>query len=266
MQSPRWTKIAALLLCVGVGVDANGADVQGVASPARLQSHTALPSPHPILQQDITLACYEGTLSVLLNPGCFMTVVPPQPGDCVSSSGHFMVQYIFPDVSAAHRVLGFRFLNNDAATVFPSAGLLQLPMEQGSVRFPTVSELANLQVTQIQGSADTSMVTVNLEDANIIVLPGSTTALVVVLQFPSGGRLLDIGVGPGIAADSNAPDQPCDFFTVDGGVHWFSPAPCSPGDPSCNPLDWGFALLLAPLPVSLESMTWSGVKSLYHTP
>lgn len=267
MNCARWTAIAALLLCVGIGVDANSAAVQGVAHPARLQSHETLPSPRTIQQQDVLLACYEGTLSVLLNPGCFVTAVPPQPGDCVSTSGHFMVQYVFPNVATSHKVLGFRFLNNDAATIFPSAGVLQLPIDaQGSVRFPSVSELANLQVTGIQGIADTTMVTVNLEGENIIVQPGTTTALVVALQFPQGGDLVDIGVGPGIAADADDPDQDCDLFTVDGGNHWFLPAPCSPGDPFCDPLDWGFELLLQAIPVSVESMTWSGVKALYLTP
>lgn len=236
------------------------------APPARLQSHLVLPSPYRILQQDSTFACFEGLLSVLLNPGCFVTPTPPRPGDCVSAATDFMVQYIFPDVPTDHRVIGFGFLSNDDDTVFPSAGVFQFPIDQqGFVRFPTSTELANLPVTQIETFGDTSVVFVDVESENIIVEPGATTALVVALQFPQGGEQTGVGLGPGIGADADHPDQACDVFTVDGGVTWYEPAPCSPSDPTCEPLDWGFVVLMRPVD-PVESITWSNVKSFFRTP
>jgi len=234
--------------------------------PAQLRNSArlTLPQPKP-LQIDSTLACFEGQLSVLLNPGCFQTEAPPQPGDCTSRAQHFMVQYLFPDLAVPHQVLGFGFLNNDGETVFPSGGVIPIPIVQGIPDFPTTEQLANLQVRNISFPGDTTVVFVDLEASGIILPAGADVALVVALQFPEGGELVDVGIGPGIATDADPPDQLCDLFTIDGGETWFEPAPCDPGDPLCEPLDWGFVVLLDPI-LSLEAVTWTTVKSLYRTP
>ncbi len=237
----------------------------GPAKPAYLQSHALLPEPRSLAQADSTISCFEGSVSVLLNPGCFVTTNPSQPGDCLSTSAHFMVQYVFPDVAVTHRVLGFGFLSNDGATTFPSAGVLQFPIAQGEVRFPTPTELANLPAQQISSGTDTTVAFVDLESQDITVQPGGNTALVVVLQFPNGGDLVSVGVGPGIAADADHPDQNCDVFTIDGGNTWFEPLPCDVGNPSCDPLDWGFVVLLDPV-VSVAQATWTHIKVLFRTP
>jgi hypothetical protein len=105
---------------------------------------------------------------------------------------------------------------------------------------------------------------VDLEAQHIVVQPGGNTALVVALQFPQGGDLVGVGIGPGIAADADFPEQRCDIFTIDGGTSWFESV-CSPTDPTCEPLDWGFALLMEPV-LPVKSITWSQVKQLFKTP
>ena len=237
----------------------------GPASPAILQTRITLSEPRALAQTELDLSCFEGSVSVLLNPGCFETTNPSQPGDCVSTSAHYLVQYIFPDVAVTHRVRGFGFLSNDGATVFPSAGVFQFPIVQGEVRYPTTTELANLQVDQISSGTDTTVAFVDVESHDIRVQPGGNTALIVALQFPSGGDLTSVGVGPGIAADADHPDQACDVFTIDGGSSWFEPIPCSVGDPNCEPLDWGFVIVLDPV-VSVTPATWAQVKVLFRTP
>ncbi|MFQ5599600.1 MAG: hypothetical protein ACE5G2_03495 [Candidatus Krumholzibacteriia bacterium] len=184
-----------------------------------------------------------------------------------SSSSHFFVQYLFPDFAVPQRVVGFAFLSNDGATVFPSAGVLLLPIDgMGFVDVPTAEQLANLQVTNIDTPGDTSVVFVDLQAENIILDAGSDMSLVVALQFPQGGQLVAEGVGPGIAADADEPDQLCDIFTIDGGVSgiWFEPF-FDPQDPQSVPLDWGFEVILEPV-VSVEDLTWAQLKTLYRNP
>ena len=254
-----WGLLSGLVLQSGA-VEITGAPLR----PAQLQSRAQLASPHALLQTDSTLACFEGYLTALLNPGCFETLDPPHTADCVSASSHFMVQYLFPDVTVTHKVIGFGFLSNDDDTVFPSAGVLQLPIVQGQVRFPSPAELADLPVKMVETFGDTSLVFVDIEAQNLLVQPGANTALVLALQFPQGGDLTAVGVGPGIAADADYPELECDIFTLDGGTIWFESV-CSPTDPTCEPLDWGFVLLMEPV-LPVESITWSQVKNLFKTP
>ena len=258
--------VLAVALVSGLVSRASAVEITGAPlRPARLQSAATLPAPRAILQAESTFTCFEGQLQFLVNPGCFETSNPSQPGDCVSTSNHFLVQYLFPELTVRHKVLGFGFLSNDDETVFPSAGVLQLPIVQGQVRFPTQAELASLPVTFIETFGDTSVVFVDLEGRNMLVEPGGNTALVLALQFPQGGDLTSVGVGPGIAADGDFPEQECDIFTIDGGASWFESV-CDQGDPTCDPLDWGFVLLLEPAPIAVESMSWSRVKALFKTP
>ncbi|UCE01872.1 MAG: hypothetical protein JSW67_11460 [Candidatus Latescibacterota bacterium] len=236
------------------------------ATPALLESSVGLSnSRYELIAQEDTLFCFEGQLSVLINPGCFVTQNPPQPGDCTSTSGHFFVQYFFPDVAVPQVLEGFGFLSNDGDTVFPSAGVLQLDVDnQGFVRFPTATELANLPITNIDTPGDTSVVFVDLRPEDIVIQPGDNKALVICLQFPEGGQLTAETVGPAIAAEADPPDQDCDFFTVDGGASgtWFAPF-YDPGDPQSDPLEWGFVVQTT---VAAEKISWTQVKKLYHTP
>ena len=241
----------------------------GPAQPAYLQSSTQLPTPRSIAQDDLTLSCFEGFLSQLLNVGCFRTVNPSQPGDCSSTAGDFMVQWIFPDVAIPHRVVGFGFLSNDGSTVFPSAGVIQVPIVQGIARYPTQAELANLSAEMISSVIDTSVAFVDVQSEEIRVEPGGNTALIVALEFPHSGIInfdVPLGDGPAIAADGDLPDQTCDRFTIDGGVNWFEPLPCTGADPECQPLDWGFVVLLEPIVGSVERANWTQVKVLFRNP
>jgi hypothetical protein len=237
------------------------------ARTAQLQGGVELSIPRTLGVSGDTLQCFGGSQGALLNPGCFATVDPSQPGDCTSRSSHFLVQYLFPDPLEMRRLRGFAFLSNDGDTVFPSAGALLIPIENGSVRFPTAAELANLQVTNVASSGDTSQVFVDLFAEEILVGPESNVALVLVLQFPEGGQLTAATQGPAIAADTEAPNADCDFFTIDGGASgtWFAPA-YDPGDPNSLPLDWGFLALFGPLTVAVEEATWTHVKRLYQAP
>lgn len=261
--------IVPLLLAATV---ATAADRPVRKMPLLSSAHLSIAQPSPLLQIDSTLTCFEGFLSQILNVGCFV----PQSTTCTSGPGQFLVQYMFPNVGVPHQVLGFGFLSNDAETVFPSGGVLLIPFNAPTPpRWPTELELANLQVHNISSATDTSIAFVDLESENLIIQPGSNVALVVALEFPASGELLDVGIGPGIVCDGDLPDQDCDFFTLNGGVDdnsWF--APCGPNDgadvgcpenPPADPLDWGFVVLLDPI-LSVESATWTQVKTLYRTP
>jgi len=212
-------------------------------------------------QQDTFLICFQDSLSQIANPGCFITDNPPQNGDCTSRSQHYFVQYYFPNFPVKTRVMGLSFISNDDLTVFPSAGVLVLPIQQGGiVNFPRAGQLDSLQVHNIDTPADLSLVTVDLQAANIEIPAGNNFAVVAALQFPQGGVLTgpNPGVGPGIAIDSDPPDQDCDYFTIDGGQSgiWFFPS---------GPLDWGFAVFVQPVD-AISSMSWSTLKALYRTP
>jgi hypothetical protein len=88
--------------------------------------------------------------------------------------------------------------------------------------------------------------------------------VVVCLQFPEGQQLTGLGQGPGILVDDVAPDNSCDFFTVDGGANpstsWFRPA-------ENDPLDWGFVVTFEPQ-TAVQATHWSTLKAMYggHRP
>lgn len=224
------------------------------AGVARRVDSVTWDGPRRLTGLDFSTTCFEGPLRVVINPGCFQ--VPSGGGDCVSHAPQYFVQYFFPDVPRQHRVRGFGFISNDGATVFPKAGVVIVPADPPGLRFPTMSELANLQTQNIPTPHDTAVVFVDLTASNILF--GSGSAVAVCLQFPEGGRLTSTGTGPGIAADDSIPNQDCDYFTVNGGQNWFVPDPDDP-----EPLDWGFELVLEPV-VAVESQTWAGVKAIYR--
>ena len=189
----------------------------GTAQPARLEGWVETDLRFPLVAADSMLQCFDGSDFALLNPGCFVTSNPSQAGDCTSSSTQFLIQYLFPDPVVPQRLRGFGFLSNDGNTVFPAAGALLIPVVNGNLRFPTANELNRLAARNVHSPGDTTQVFVDLRDENLIVEPGAGSALVLVLQFPDGGQLTAPTQGPGVAAEASAPDQDCDFFTVDAG-------------------------------------------------
>jgi hypothetical protein len=201
-----------------------------------------------------SLTCFEDALTTVINPGCFMVT---GGGNCTSRASHYFVQYIFPSVTTTHRVIGFGFISNDGQTVFPGAGVLTMPDQPPGLRFPTSTELQNLQATNVPTPGDTSVVFVDLEGSNIQF--GPNQALVICLRFPEGGTLMGpgLGVGPGIAANDSIPDQDCDYFTLNSGANWYIPDPQDP-----EPLDWGFEVVYEETS-PVEGQTWTGVKSLF---
>lgn len=252
---------------------------QRAPKPARLQSLHVLSTPiRDFVQQDSTLFCFEGFLSGIVNPACF-TAPPQQPEpDCISSSDHFFVQIQFPAYAEPYRITGFGFVSNDGNTVFPSAGIVLLPLDAlgNPTRFPTPEELANLPVKDIATPGDTSVVFVDVSAESLIIGPGDI-GVAVALQFPDGGELAGIADGPGILADADPPDQVCfegaccDLFTLDGGASqdesWYSPVYDPVNFPDDPPLDWGFVVTVEPAdPVSVEQRDWTHVKRLYRTP
>jgi hypothetical protein len=151
--------------------------------------------------------------------------------------------------------------------VFPSGGILLLPIDEfGLYHLPAANDIADLPVKNIETPGDLSVVFVDVSASNIVVRPDDNVVVAAVLQFPEGGMLPpDVtGVGPGIGADGEEPDQDCDFFTVDGGEVWWSPFH-DPDDPESFPLDWGFVVTVEPV-VSVEHLSWTHVKQLYRTP
>jgi hypothetical protein len=230
---------------------ADGRSLAGQAGRASLAGGVRLERGIALVSQDVALTCFQDSLTLILNPGCFN---PPTAGDCRTRSTQYFAQYFTPDLPMGHRVKSIAFISNDAATVFPSAGIVLIPTADN--RFPTPAELAGLQVTtNIKATQDTSVVVVDLQAANIVVPPA--TDVVVCLQFPEGQQLTAVGVGPGIVVDEVLPNQNCDFLTGDGGANWFRPA-------DNDPLDWGFEVVFEPLAV--EAMSWSAVKALFGAP
>lgn len=246
---------AALLVGAPAWVQAGRDDhLRAQAGIARRTGGIALGGPRRLAGNEFSTTCFEGPLRALINPGCFQ--VPSGGGDCVSHAPHYFVQYFFPDVVSLHRVRGFGFISNDGATVFPSAGVVVVPANPPGLRFPTGTELQNLQARNIPTPHDTAVVYVDLTAANLQF--GAGSALAVCLQFPEGGRLTSTGTGPGIAADDTIPNQGCDYFTPNTGQNWYIPDPADP-----EPLDWGFELVLEPI-LAVESRTWSAVKAIYR--
>ena len=266
LQGRSWWHVSFFCLCL---VGAAGRDRTHAETwvPAPLQDAIRTTIRFPRVAADSMLQCFDGSQFAILNPGCFVTSNPTQSGDCTASQSQFLVQYLFPDPLVAQRLRGFGFLSNDGATVFPSAGALLLPVESGHVRFPTAGELNRLAVTNVQSQGDTSEVFVDLREENLVIEPGGSTALVLVLQFPNAGQLTAPTQGPGVAAEADPPDEGCDFFTIDGGRSgvWFAPA-YDPQDPQSLPLDWAFVAFFDPAATPVAALTWSHVKGLYRTP
>lgn len=239
---------------------ANPTDVlRAQAQTASLrQSALRFPVPRDLAAgNETSFACFEDALTTVINAGCFVLPGVPGSGNCTSRASHYFVQYIFPGVTSCNEIVGFGFISNDGQTVFPSAGVVVMPDQQPGLRFPTPTELTNLQVVNIPTPGDTSIVFVDLVSRALTFGPGQ--AVVLCLRFPEGGTLMGpaLGVGPGIAANDSIPDQDCDYFTVNGGGNWFIP---DPNDP--DPLDWGFELVYRPC-TAIEPSSWSEFKGLF---
>lgn len=259
---PFWFTMIWALAMTPLEVEADVA-----ARPAQLQDAVRIDLRFPAAASDSTLQCFDGTQFALLNPGCFVTSSPSQSGDCTSSNSQFLVQYLFPDPAVPLQLRGFGFLSNDKDTTFPSAGALLIPVENGNLRFPSAGEIAHLAARNVRSPGDTTQVFVDLRGENLVIEPGANAALVLVLQFPASGQLSAPTQGPGIAAEASPPDEGCDFFTVDGGQSgvWFAPT-YDPQNPNSLPLEWGFVAAFDPVPLAVESISWSHVKHLYRVP
>lgn len=258
--------LAFVLLSTLLGAWAQPAGASS-ARPARLEAWVDTDVRFQVIAADSMLQCFDGSDFALLNPGCFVTSNPSQAGDCTSSSTQYLIQYLFPDPPVPQRLRGFGFLSNDGNTVFPAAGAILIPVQGGNLRFPTANELNQLAVRNVHSHGDTTEVFVDLRDQNLIVQPGGGSALVLALQFPDGGQLTAPTQGPGIAAEATAPDNDCDFFTVDAGRSgvWFEPV-YDPQNPQSLPLEWAFVAFFDPTTLGVEALTWSNMKSLYRTP
>lgn len=248
----HWSVFEFLVLgaaCV-VPVAASGSPppaLQAAPPGARFELH----SPRRVALVDSILTCFEGQLTEVLNVGWF----EQGGGQGVSDSDHYFVQWIYPDFTTEQVVTGVAFISNDAGTVWPSVGVVLMPAD--APRYPTATELANLQVTNLPSVADTTVIIADLRAHHIVWSPDQ--ALVVCLQFPEGGTLSDVGIGPGILVDTTLPDPDCDRFTVDGGRSgiWYKNA-------VNDPLDWGFAVTFSA--VSVLPIDWGQVKTLYRAP
>ena len=271
MFSRTWSGSAprlpfTLLLLVQTSIAFAFPALDARAAPAAVPSwpgaRTALEPGRSLAAGGTTLTCFEGSLGEAVSPACF-TVTSPPPGwqSCLSDSGHFVAQFFDPGFPSLHRVTSLAFISNDSATVFPSAGVVLIPASEN--RYPTPGELHRLQVFNVSASQDIGTVVADLRPYDLVFPPG--TLVVVCLQFPAGGRLVSVGVGPGILADDESPDQDCDRFTLDGGRgDWYTPLP-DPVDPNGRPTDWGFAVSFEPAS-PVEPVSWTAVKRVYRSP
>ena len=216
----------------------------------------ALPHPHRFTLAPTPVFCFEGYPDNVTNPGCFGP--PAGAADCVSHSQHYLVQYIYPNVTSWHRLEAIGFISNDASTVFPSAGAFVISQKapNSSFRFPTFNEITHLQAHNIQSAADTTLVVIDLRGFQITFADSAILALAV--QFPEGGELLDYGVGPALGLESQLPDQRCDYLTTNTGQNWWEPHPL-------EHIDWAFEAVIEST-TAIESRGWSQVKALYRRP
>ena len=228
------------------------------AGVARL-GRALVPAPRSIVFADTvtSVLCFEGQITTETSPGCFTT--PQEPGNCASHSSHYFIQYLFPDVHSRHLVLALGFVSNDAATVFPSAGVIPISYKKpaSGLRYPTAQELGSLQGRGLHSQEDLGIVAVDLRRFNLQF--ADSVALVAAVQFPEGGVFQSIGVGPAIGVEDQLPDQPCDFLTQDTGRHWYVPD-------TTEHLDWGFEVKILDLRTGLEAVKWSQFKALYRSP
>ncbi len=206
-----------------------------------------------IAAADTSVTCFEGPLNLALNPGCFRLLAPPSGGDCISHQSQVFIQDFVPTFATPHRIVGFRFISNDGSTVFPAAGVVVTPFDPG--RFPNSTELNALQVQNVPTAHDTAIVTVTLPNNSPALVVTSGVDVWICLRFPEGGHLTDFGVGPGIIVDHVVPDQACDFFTHDNGLHYFN-------NVASDPLDWGFELIYEPV-TAVTPVSWTDIKRLY---
>ena len=249
-RSGRFGMAAAAWIVVGLVAAASADDgslLQRSSQAVRIGGER-IGSPIAKVTDEIGLTCFQDSLTLVLNAGCFS---PPAAGDCATQTSHYFIQYITPDFTTPHRITAIAFISNDAATVFPNAGVVLIPTADN--RFPTPAELGTLQLTNLKATQDLSAIIGDLSTANLTVTSG--TDVVLCLRFPAGQQLTAVGVGPGIVVDEVDPDQNCDFFTIDSGSNWFRPA-------ENDPLDWGFELVLEPV-LAVEGKSWSAVKALY---
>jgi hypothetical protein len=246
----RIPKLAVALIVGCIAVHA-AADAAFGARTAARRGGVQLDAPAQLAGSDTSLVCFDGLLTLLLNPGCF------DANDvCGSHTGHYFIQYLTPNFATPHRVKRIAFVSNDQSTVFPRAGVVLIPVSEN--RFPTMAELAALPVQNVPTPQDTSIVYVDLPLEPPLVVT-SNTDVVVCLAFPEGGTLSGIGVGPGILVDEDAPDQRCDYLTLDGGAEWLE------NDFGNDPLDWGFEVQFEPY-TAVEPRTWSEIKRLFGAP
>jgi hypothetical protein len=240
---------------------ARGGSARSAEASVSISLGTGLRLPGLRTAVEFPLLCFDSLLTMVINPGCFQT--DTSPGDCASHSQHFFVQlfdpidYFGPTFPGTYRVTRMLFVTNDGATRFPSAGVVVKPYNPQNF-FPTPQELANLQITNVQSPHDTAIVSLDLQQADLTFTRDDV--LFVCLQFPEGGVLSDVGVGPGIAVDPLGQNPRCDFLTVTAGTAWYEPA-------SAANLDWGFELDVAEVDtVAVESIPWTRVKIRYRDP
>lgn len=186
-----------------------------------------------------TIQCYEDPVPYIVNPG-----------------QGYAVQYYWPFQSQLPAyVRAFGIFNNDANTVWPSAGIIIIqPDSIGEYRFPLPTELQTLQRETIPAVADTAILRFDMWTDR--VEPQVNDAVVAVLEVPPGA-LMAVGDGPGFAAGDKQPWHGCSFFTLDGGQTWLEP----------NDYTWAWAIELQsadPVDVPFEPSTWSRVKRLYR--
>jgi len=211
-----------------------------------------------LLADSLFLRCFQDSLTLLINPGCFSP--PTATGDCRTQSTYYFVQYLtpVPDFPTPYRITHMQFISNDAATVFPSAGVVLIPVAED--RWPTQAELQDLQAHNVQAAQDLGIIDIDLSSANLQVTSG--TEVVICLQFPQGQQLTAVGVGPAILVDEVLPDNNCDFMTITAGANpatdWYRPA-------QDDPLDWGFQLIFEPT-VAVQGKSWTAMKRLYGDP
>jgi hypothetical protein len=234
-EAPRGAGIAALAAQTPTRV------ARGVSAPAAgADARTTLLCSGPEVAR-----CFEiSGMTRSVNVGAFFDRRGP------TSESHFFLKYFEPPAASRVRVEGFAFQANRGGIQLPSCGVVRT--SRAAPTFPRPEQLASLQAPDVVSEAS-SQTCVDLADLNFVLEPTESAWLV--LQFPNPADTLFVGV----AADGDATDHPCDFFTRDSGEYWYRP------DPQQSPLDWSFTVHYSAVTTKVRKrVPWSVVKGLHH--
>jgi hypothetical protein len=162
---------------------------------------------------------------------------------------HFMVKYSAPADAGRHRLEGFSFTANRAATF---ALLGALVTKRDTPFLPTNESLTGLQRQNVRASGGGEPTCIDFAGQDLVLEADEAAWLVVGWSDAQDTIPVTVRVDP-----DPANDHPCDFMSRDAGDLWYRP------DPAQAPFDWKFTAFYAVMP-SKQTVEWNRFKRLYR--